>query len=72
MEKEKHTMMNFTEINSIHWEATNSLFPVAIQKTPIGYIMKLVFDEYCFDTWDQARKFAETKVGFKVGLGEEL
>lgn len=65
-------MMQFNEINSIHWEAKNSLFPVAIQKTPIGYILKLVFDEYVFDTFTEARKWAECHVGCKIKMGKPL
>lgn len=64
--------MEFTQITPLIFEATNSSFPVSITFIDgCDWLVKTTFDEYSgFDSFNDAVRFAETKVSFTASLSE--
>ena len=80
MEKEKHTMMNFKLADGTHF-ATNSIKPVSITEFDTDTFQLFMgagdlnisrpMYEF-FDTFTEARKWAECHVGCKIKMGKPL
>lgn len=68
-------MMNF-ETSGAYQVATNSIKRVAINRSPTGYWLILPKGDlykdnkqmFCFNTFDEAKRYAEANVGMKMNM----